>query len=263
MKHSDFLEANGAAEGEDSASRAAELYEKAMALVAELNFGEAWHPMHEAAELGHAQAMAEAGYMLVHALGVPCDMEEGLSYLRRSASMGCDYACYVLWEMHDDGFCGVDAAEAKKWCEAAAELGDKKAVARMKEGFDLRSVAEILEEHAKKGNTDALWHLSNEYMALGDEEKAYEYFEKALDACQTDALLAMAECYADASNNEFYNIEKAEEYYRKAADNGSGKAILALGKLALRDTDVPFWVQAADAAGVSEETAKQHSTQFA
>lgn len=84
-----------------------------MELIKELNWGEAWYPLYKAAELEHTEAMAEIGYMTAYGLGCGRSIEEGLAYLLRAAEKGSNYACQVIWEMHDNGFYDVKAAEAK------------------------------------------------------------------------------------------------------------------------------------------------------
>lgn len=239
------------------------LYKKGMELIKELNWGEAWYPLYKAAELEHTEAMAEIGYMTAYGLGCGRSVNEGLAYLRRAAEKGSNYACRIIWEMHDNGFYDVKAAEAKKWCEAAAKQGDKKAEARMEEGFDLRPVTEILQEQIDKGSIDALWYMAMELSSAENEEKAVEYIEMAAEKEQLDALLFYAELYGNPSNNDFYNEEKADEYYRRAAEKGSEKAILALGDRSLKDTSVPFWKQATNLEGITEKLREQHVAQFA
>lgn len=239
------------------------LYKQGMTLIEQLNWGEAWYPLYKAAELEYTDAVAEIGYMTVYGLGCGRNTEEGLNYLRRSAEKGSNYACYVLWEMHDDGVKDIKAAEAKKWCEQAADRGDIKAKARLEEGFDLRPVTEILQEQIDKGNIDALWYMAMEIDAPEDDGLAMKYVERAADAGQIDALLFYAELYSNPSDAEFYDEEKADEYYRKAAEKGCETAILALGDRALRDIDVPFWKQVADSAKVTENIREQHKAQFA
>lgn len=238
------------------------LYKKGMELIKELNWGEAWYPLYKAAELGHTEAMAEIGYMTAYGLGCGRSIEEGLAHLRRAAEKGSNYACQVIWEMHDNGFYDVKASEAKKWCEAAKQ-GDKKAKARLEDGFDLRPITEILQEQIDKGNIDALWYMAMELLSTKNDEKAVEYIEMAAEKGQLDALLFYAELYENPSNNDLYSEEKADEYYRKAAEKGSEKAILALGNRALKDTAVPFWKQAKDLDGITENLREQHTAQFA
>ncbi len=241
----------------------AALYEEGMARVAALDFEGAVAPLREAAETGHTEAMAEVGYLLAHGLGVAADAEEALSYLRKSADAGCDYACYVLWEMHDDGFSAVSAVEAKQRCEEAAARGYGRAVARLADGFDTRPVTEILTEQADKGSADALWYLYLEYNGMGDEEMAARYLCKALDAEQVDALLCMADACAEVANGELYDPADAENYYRRAAARGSERACLALARMALGDDPFSFWEQAGSDRSPSAETRARHEKQYA
>lgn len=237
------------------------LYKQGMTLIEQLNWGEAWYPLYKAAELEYTDAVAEIGYMTVYGLGCGRNTEEGLNYLRRAAQKGSDYACNILWEMHDDGFRDVKASEANKWCEEAADRGNIKAKIRLDEGFDLRPVTEILQEQIEKGNTDALWYMAMELDSLENNDLAVQYIERAAEAGQTDALLFYAELYGNLSDNDLYDEEKSAAYYRKAAEKGNIKAILALGDRSLKNTDIPFWKCTAN--DLSEDLYERHKAQFA
>lgn len=237
------------------------LYKQGMTLIEQLNWGEAWYPLYKAAELEYTDAVAEIGYMTAYGLGCGRNTEEGLNYLRRAAQKGSDYACNILWEMHDDGFRDVKASEANKWCEEAAGRGNIKAKKRLDEGFDLRPVTEILQEQIEKGNTDALWYMAMELDSLENNDLAVQYIERAAEAGQTDALLFYAELYGNLSDNDLYDEEKSAAYYRKAAEKGNIKAILALGDRSLKNTDIPFWKCTTN--DLSEDLYERHKAQFA
>lgn len=237
------------------------LYKQGMTLIEQLNWGEAWYPLYKAAELEYTDAVAEIGYMTAYGLGCGRNTEEGLNYLRRAAQKGSDYACNILWKMHDDGFHDVKASEANKWCEEAADRGNIKAKMRLDEGFDLRPVTEILQEQIEKGNIDALWYMAMELDSSEKNDLALQYIERAAEAGQTDALLFYAELYGNLSDNDFYDEEKAVAYYRKAAEKGNIKAILALGDRSLKNTDIPFWKCTAN--DLSEDLYERHKAQFA
>lgn len=87
--------------------------------------------------------MAELGHMTVYGLGCGASADEGLEYLRRAAEAGSDYACRLIWELHDDGAGIVSGAEAERVCEAAAERGYERAKIRLEEGFDTRAYIDI------------------------------------------------------------------------------------------------------------------------
>lgn len=225
---------------EKAASESEELYRKGMKLIEELCWDEAWYPLSRAADSGHTEAMAEIGYMTVYGIGCGRSVEEGLELLRKAASLKSDYACRVLWEMYDDGITDVTGAEAEKWCRQAASRGDKKAEARLADGFDLRPLSEILQEQIDKGNKDAIWLMAKECEKNGDQENAGLWFDKALEARQRDAVMLAAEMYSD-KNSELYDEETALKYYRIAADEGVTKAMILLGDKELKTADTSFF----------------------
>lgn len=217
-----------------------ELYNKGMKMIEELCWNEAWYPLSLAADSGHTEAMAEIGYMTVYGIGCGRDIDEGLEYLRKAASSGSDYACSVLWELHDDGIFEVSGAEAEKWCKLAASRGDKKASVRLESGFDLRPLKEILAQQIEKGNKDAIWLMMKECEKQGDGEEVVYWFDKALEARQRDALVLAAQIYSD-EYSELYDKNKSEEYYRQAAEEGSITAMLKLGDDQLKTAEKPFY----------------------
>lgn len=124
------------------------------------------------------------------------------------------------------------------------ECGEEpKAKMRLKDGFDLRPIREILQEQIAKGNIDALWQMAQHCKKENDSAGAIEWFNKAIEAGQIDALLSAASVYLD-KNSGFHDEGLARQYLRRAVDQGSIPAIIALGDLELTDTDIPFWQQA-------------------
>ena len=220
-------------------------------------------PLQRAVDMENVDATADMGLALIYGtFNIPTDHADGLRHLRMAAMYGSTRASMELVELHDNGCTDVDGEEAERLCKASAEAGDKKAIARLEDGFDTRPLTEILSEQAEKGNIDALWHLSVEYSRLKDYERSAEYLCAALDADQTDALLYAAKASSDPSMAQLYDPVKAEQYYMRAAEKGSEKAMIALGKMALKDTDTPFWFSAVDSTGIGDEIRKQHLAQF-
>ena len=232
------------------------LYEKGLELIKNLNWSAAWYPLFAAAELGHSEAMAELGHMTVYGLGCGASADEGLEYLRRAAEAGSDYACRLIWELHDDGAGIVSGAEAERVCEAAAERGYERAKIRLEEGFDTRAYIDILQEDVDAGNVDALWLMANELLENGEEDRAVEYMERAFQAGQIDALMMYGNIYANR-NDELFDRAAAAECYKKAAEQGCAEACKALGDLALEEDDEPFWMieRAAELGLISAATA--------
>lgn len=219
------------------------LYEKARGFMDSGDWQEVFFPLNRAAEMGNAEAMVDLALARVYGqFGCATDTEEALSLLRTAAQKDNARACFTLCELYDSGV-PIEAREAMALCKKAAELGYEKAEARLAQGFDLRPVREILREQIDSGNIDALWQMAQQCKKEEDPDGAAEWFNRAIEAGQIDALISAAAVYLDKSGN-FYNPALAERYLRRAADQGSVSAIIALGDLALEDTDLPFWEQA-------------------
>lgn len=206
--------------------------------------------------------MAELGHMTVYGLGCGASADEGLEYLRRAAEAGSDYACRLIWELHDDGAGIVSGAEAERVCEAAAERGYERAKIRLEEGFDTRAYIDILQEDVDAGNVDALWLMANELLGNGEEDRAVEYMERAFQAGQIDALMMYGNIYANR-NDELFDRAAAAECYKKAAEQGCAEACKALGDLALEEDDEPFWMIERVPENGSKELQLRHRAQFA
>lgn len=115
---------------------------------------------------------------------------------------------------------------------------------RAEAGGAVHSVPESLQEQLDKGDINAFWQMAQLCKEENDAEGAAEWFNRAVDAGQVDALLSAASVYLDRSSG-FYNEKAARNYLQRAADGGSVQAIIALSDLELVDTDIPFWQQAA------------------
>lgn len=245
-------------------------YEKAQKYMESGKCSEVFAPLSRAADMGNTDAMVDLALARVYGqYGCAKDLQEALTLLRAAAKNDNARACFALCHLHDSGVCEVEAAEAKKMCEKAAMLGDKKAKVRLAEGFDLRPIREILLEQVGKGNIDALWQMAQFCKKENDENGAVEWFNRAIEAGQIDALLSAAAVHLDRCGN-FYNKELARQYLRRAADGGSVQAIIALADSELTDTDIPFWQQAAQLRDLEhpdklpkKKIIKQHKKQMA
>lgn len=227
-------------------------------------WSEVYTDLQRAVDMENIDAMVDMGLSLIYGtFGIPTSYDEGLELLRKAAMYGSVRACVEIVELYDSGSSAIDGEEAERFCKKAAAAGDKRAAVRLEDGFDTRPLVEILEEQARKGSVDALWYLSREYSRMGDDEKSVEYLIRATDADQIDALLYMADMYLEGHASIERDADQAEEYYRRAAEKGSEKAIIALGTLALKDTEMPFWIQATDSQETSDVIREQHKTQFA
>lgn len=124
---------------------------------------------------------------------------------------------------------------------------------------------EALEKKALDGDADAMWQLSLLCQDEGDEDESANWFGKALDAGQTDALLYAAELCLN-KELEVYSVDHAEMYLKQAADQGSIKAMLQLGKLALGDLEEGFMqaaIRLAQTENADKTPSPEHQKQFA
>ncbi len=197
-------------------------------------------PLQRAVDMDNADAMTDMGLARLYGtFGICLDYDEGLTLLRDAARTNAR-ACMELVELHDMGIPDIEGEEAQELCQKAAKLGDKKAIVRLEDGFDLRPMTEVLEEQAEKGNVDALWWLHYSYTKQKCQEEAQLWYDKALEAGQVDALLTEADKYLH-KNSDSYNKELAGQYLRRAADQGNIRAIIGLSELELDEGDESFW----------------------
>lgn len=224
---------------------------------------DAYFYLERAAHFENTEAETDLGIANAYGnYGCAKDISEAMLHLRCAARKGVVRACCAIVELYDSGE-RVDALEAQEMCAKAASLGNKSAKTRLKKGFDLRPLREIIQEKIDKGNVDALWTMVEQCRYENDQKAAEEYFVKAVEAEQVDALLEVANEFV--KNGENHNDELADMYYKKAADKGSVKAMIALGDRALKLAKTPFWVQASEQGDLGEltETVKaEHKKQM-
>ncbi len=228
-----------------------------------------WRKVHEclfkAMELDNYEAMTDIGIGYAYGIfGLPQIPEDAVDYLRKAAGNlvnGSDRACMELVELHDTGSFGIEGAEALQWCKRAAERGDKKAIARLQDGFDTRPMTEILEEQVNKGNISATWMLYEYLKNEGKDEEASIWYDKALEVGHVEAL------FAEAQKCLKTNRELAGQYLRRAAEKGHIRSIIGLSELELASGDENFWQVAmkknSPDFAVTPEQTERHLRQFA
>ncbi len=215
----------------------------------------------DAMELDNDEAIADIGIGYAYGtIGFSQIIEDAVYYLRMAAKLGNTRACMELVELHDTGSMDIEGAEALEWCEKAAKSGDKKAIARLGDGFDTRPLPEILEEQVNKGNISAAWMLY-EYLKKQEKEEAEVWFNKALEAGYPEALFAEAKKHLGAKR------ELAAQYLRRAAEKGHIPSIIGLSKLELAEGEEDFWevsikINEADIVPSPEQT-EHHLRQLA
>ncbi len=125
-----------------------------------------------------------------------------------------------------------------------------------------------LKAAADEGDADAAWKAAQLCKNQNKAEEAAEWFNKAVEAGHPQALFSAASVYLDA-DGDFYDRRKGVRFLTRAAAVGSTQAMLALGDLALVDTDISFWQQAAQLRNYSSpgnppkrRIIKQHKKQM-
>ena len=97
---------------------------------------------------------------------------------------------------------------------------------------DYAKALEYFEKAAEAGNADAvsnmgyMYHVGNGVEA--DKKKAEEYFQKAIDLGSTSALYRLGDLYEEDDDPDW---EKIRELYEKAADAGEIEGMLSLGHM--------------------------------
>ena len=159
----------------------------------------------KAADLGHSEAMNNLGYMYAKGDGVEQDHDKALEWYVKSLSSFPDYEVY---KMIVDILHGEDAAE--KWFEESGDAEKMMALAGL-----------------YRSN-----YSENGEQVLPDFDKAIEWYTKAADLGNTDAMKMIGYMYTLGS---LYggedDLEKAIEWYQKAADLGNADAQSYLERL--------------------------------
>ena len=159
----------------------------------------------KAADLGNTDAINSLGYMYAEGYGVEQDNDKALEWYVKSLSSFPDYEVYKIIV---DILHGEDAAE--KWFE---ESGDAE---------KMMALAELYRSH----------YSDNGEQVLPDFDKAIEWYTKAADLGNSDAMKMIGNMYKLGS---LYggedDLEKAIEWYQKAADLGNSDAQSYLERL--------------------------------
>ncbi len=123
---------------------------------------------------------------------------------------------------------------------------------------------EAFEEKAAAGDRDAMWQLSLICQDEGDSDSSAAWFERALDAEQTDALLCAADICLDPESGA-YSPEMADGYLRRAAEQGSIRALLQLGRLETAKDKETYWqaaIRMAREGSEEQPPLPEHQRQF-
>ena len=178
------------------------------------NFGEfelALEWINKAAELNYPDAFNQLGEMYYFGReGVEKNLEEAIKFFRKAADLGNTSAMFHLGDcyMHGEGV-EQSEAEALKWFIKRQD-GDE---------------------------SEGMAHLAYMYSWDSDYAKSFEWYSKAAELGNAEAVYSLGCCYEEGNGVE-KDSAKALEYYLKAADKDSEDGIHAAIELYLNDENI-------------------------
>jgi len=185
-------------------------------------------------------AYVALGFNYYFGQGVEADQAKGKEYFDKAIALGCMDGYYGLGQIaSDEG----DLTTAMEDYEMAAEKGAEPlymggAMSQIGGMYylgigveqDYVKAAEWYEKAANQGNVDAMTLLGSQYLTgTGTEENQMEvakWLQKAADLGNTYAMLWLGQMNYYANN-----MEKAVEWYQKAAEQGNIDAMNELANM--------------------------------
>ena len=156
------------------------------------------------AEKGDARSQVVLGLLFSIGQGVPQDIDQAVSWYRKSAETGDSYAQYCL----GDYYATRDAAEAVAWFRKSAEQGNADAqyqlAWRYEAGIrvlekDLVKAISWYRKSAEQGNAHAQYCLGNCHAdgigVLKDDLEAFSWYRKSAEQGNVDAQSKLGRCY--------------------------------------------------------------------
>lgn len=196
-----------------------------------------------AADLGHAGAQNDLGWLYQNGWGVPRDNAQAVYWYRLAATQGNGSAQVNIGWMHQNGR-GVprDYGEAMRWYRLAAAQNDPVAADNLgvlyRDGLDVRrdhneAVAWFRKSAAAGhalGQTNLGWMYDNGWGVPRDDAEAMKWYRLA--AAQGDALAQnnIGVLYRD-SRGVSRDLDQALAWFRKAAAAGDARARQSLRHL--------------------------------
>ena len=162
----------------------------------------------QAADLGHAAAKSNLGYVYANGAGVERDDTAAFGWYRQAAEAGVVTAMAQVGVFYNYGR-GVarDYRQAAQWYRMAAERGNGAAMTHLGilyrdgQGVERNPKTEVMwyRRAAEKGNLQGMYNLGHSY-ALGDGvakdlEQAVRWFREASDRGLPDAIYSLARSY--------------------------------------------------------------------
>lgn len=166
------------------------------------NYAAAFPLFKQAAARGNTEAMGYLGVLCLRGLGTARNLAEGVDWLRQAAYKRDAHAMTELGVAYRDGVgVGRSIARARKWFRIAADSAHY--------GEAMRNMGALDEGE-------------------GDFKSAREWFQKAVNAGYTDALVDLGKMREEGLGTPPDKAEARDLYFR-AAHAGSARGMLATG----------------------------------
>ena len=207
-----------------------------------IDYNKAFKLFMKAAQLGNADAQCCVGCCFKSGYGTQVDYSEARVWYDKSSKNGCPRAFRHIAMLYEKGM-GIDQDihEAIRWYQEACDKGDygsMKALGNIyyygREGISIDySIAfNCYQKASEAGESDAMWRLGYCYLdGKGieiDYPNAVKWFKKASDQNNSNGLLFMGYCYENGFGVE-KNLNAAFDFYQKAMEAGSSEGLYRLG----------------------------------
>ena len=214
---------------------------------------------------GSAVSMLCLGFMYFSGDGVEKNIEESKKWLLKAGEAGLSYGFSSLVDLY---YMSEDYSKAMEYSRKAADMGNGEAMCQIGLLYDSgKGVAKNIDtanqwylKAGEAGFSYGYTNLADNYKSAKNYDKAIEYFHKAVEMGNEDAIRDEAN-FIKTIADDYYSAEdnaKAMEYYLKAADKGNGGAMHLIAKIYFLGLGVSKdinaakqWLQKAGEAGAS------------
>lgn len=189
---------------------------------------------------GTADAQNKLSALYTQGFGVEKNDTIAFNLRKQAAMQGHPVAQYALGLMYEGGIgTKEDVAQAIIWYRASAEQGYARAQNMIGEYYmgyhggtiDNENALFWLMKSAKQGNDTALYNIGNIYAQLDQWAEAIEYYQKAAEKENADAMYQLGFMYWYGLSPLPENKPDGMRLLRKAAEKDCSKAMVQIGKI--------------------------------
>lgn len=169
--------------------------------------------LHNDAQAGNTQAMADLGFCYAYGKGVKKDVKKAEELYNKAIAKGNTDAMRRLGYLYNDGDGDVplDYNKALEWYTKAANQGDSEAMYK---------IGLLYQEGAS--------YHTGEVVVKRNPAKALEWYQKAIQKDNASAMNALGAMYTHGDGVE-QDYATALEWFRKAANRGEPNALYNIG----------------------------------